>query len=318
MAATPQQEAPGTRHDPVLLEETLAALAPASRKTLLDGTVGLGGHSRAWLKASAPEGRVIGLDRDRSALGVARENLAAFGDRVALHHASYKDAASIIGGRRVDAVLLDLGLGSHQLDDPERGFSFRLEGPLDMRFDRDTPGRSAAEIVAHAPVPELTRIFEEYGEERAAKTLARTIAEERQRRPIRTTEDLAALVRRVVPPAPRGRSRIDPATRAFQALRIAVNEELDGLGEAIEGLVRLLPPGGRIAVIAFHSLEDRIVKHTLRRLATPAPDPSGDPCAPDLPALLDLEVRKSIEASEAESARNPRSRSAHLRWGIRR
>ncbi len=306
-------------HRPVLTNETLAALDPRPGRRLLDGTAGTGGHSEIWLRSTAPDGKVIALDRDPSALATAAERLAPFGERVQLVHADYRDADAVLerlGVASVDAVLLDLGLGSHQIDDPERGFAFRFDGPLDMRFDRETPGRSAADLVNHLPEPELARVLAEYGEERAARKLARAIVEARRRHPIRTTGELAELVRRCLPA--HGRQRIDPATRTFQALRIAVNDELSGLDDALGALVRRLAPGGRIAVIAYHSLEDRIVKHTLRRLAEPCRCRRGDPCSCGALELVALEERHAIFPTEEEIAVNPRARSARLRWGIRR
>ncbi len=306
-------------HRPVMPAETLRALAPGPGRLLLDGTVGLGGHAAAWLAAGEPSARVVGLDRDASALDRAAARLAPFGDRALLVHADYRDAAAVWAERALpapDAVLLDLGLGSHQVDDPDRGFSFRHDGPLDMRFDRSVPGPTAAELLAHASEPELARVFAEYGEHPAAKKLARTIAETRRRSPLRTTSDLVRLVHDVAPA--RGRTRIDPATLVFQALRIAVNRELEGLGETLETLVRMLPPGGRIAVLAFHSLEDRVVKQTLRRLAEPCRCRRGDPCSCGAVELIELLERRAIATGEDEAALNPRSRSAKLRFGVRR
>ncbi|MDQ7007630.1 MAG: 16S rRNA (cytosine(1402)-N(4))-methyltransferase RsmH [Acidobacteriota bacterium] len=310
----------GFVHRPVMVAEVLQALAPGPGRLLVDGTVGLGGHVEAWMEACGGEGRAVGMDRDASALEVARSRLGHWGARVRLVHGDYRQAdrhLDELGIESADAVLLDLGLGSHQLEDPERGFSFRHEGPLDMRFDRDLPGRRAAEILAHSSPLELEAIFRDYGEERAARKLTRVIVEHRQRRPLSTTTELADLVRRALGPGHRG--RIDPATRVFQALRIAVNDELDGLGRAIEMLTRRLRPGGRIAVISFHSLEDRITKGTLRRLATARHRQPDDPPGTEAVApLLDLEVRRVTMASDDEVAANPRSRSARLRWGIRR
>jgi 16S rRNA (cytosine1402-N4)-methyltransferase len=306
-------------HRPVLLAETMAALAPAPGRVLLDGTLGLGGHAEAWLAASAPSGRLIGLDRDPAALAEARARLARFGERVQLFHADFRRAGAILDREDAlppDAVLLDLGLGSHQMDDPARGFSMRLDGPLDMRFDPSAPGPTAADLVAHASAPELARIFKEYGETPGAPKLARAICEARQRTPISTTGDLSRLVRATL--GARGRPRLDPATLVFQALRIAVNGELDGLGEALEELISRLPAGGRIAVIAFHSLEDRIVKHTLRRLAEPCRCRRGDPCTCGARQWLDLPERRAVKTSAAEVTVNPRARSARLRWGVRR
>lgn len=306
-------------HRPVLRAETLAALGPSPGAVLLDGTVGMGGHAAAWLAATAPDGRVIGLDRDPSALARARANLAAFGPRAALFHADYRDAAAVLdehGLPRPDAVLLDLGLGSHQVDDPARGFSFRFDdAPLDMRFDAETPGQTAADILNHAPEPELYRIFHEYGEEPGARKLARVIVETRRRTPFRTVGDLVGVIRATFPP--RAARRIDPSTLAFQALRIAVNRELEALSDAIEALVRLLPRGGRIAILAFHSIEDRAVKQALRRLAQPCRCRRGDPCTCGALQLLALEERRAVKTSEEEAVENPRARSARLRWGVR-
>ncbi|RMG46860.1 MAG: 16S rRNA (cytosine(1402)-N(4))-methyltransferase RsmH [Acidobacteria bacterium] len=309
---------PPARHRPVMVPEVLEALAPRPGALLLDGTVGPGGHAEAWLEAAGEGAELIGLDRDASALALARRRLQRFGERVRLFHCDYREAPALLDrlGRRPDAVLLDLGLGSHQVDDPERGFSFRLDGPLDMRFDRDRPGPTAAEILAHASEPELARILSEYGEERAAKKLARRLVEARKRRPFRTTRELADFVRGVVPA--RGRRRLDPATRTFQALRIAVNDELSGLAEALSGLVERLPAGGRIAVIAFHSLEDRIVKRTLRRLAEPCRCRRGDPCTCGALQWIELVQRRALRPDPGEVAANPRARSARLRWGVRR
>jgi len=306
-------------HRPVLAAETLEALDPGPGKVLLDGTVGLGGHAARWLELTAPFGRVVGFDRDARALAVAARNLAPFGARAELIHDDYREAPRIIAERGFaapDAALLDLGLGSHQIDDPTRGFSHRFDAPLDMRFDADAPGRTAADILARAAEPELARIFEEHGELPGARKLARALCDARRRAPIRTTTELARLVREVLPP--RGRQRIDPATLVFQALRIAVNDELEGLDAAIEALVRMLPQGGRIAVIAFHSLEDRIAKRTLRRLAEPCRCRRGDPCTCGATRLLDMPERRAVKTSDEEALENPRARSARLRWGTRR
>lgn len=307
---------PHSVHRPVMVDQILDVLAPAAGRTLLDGTVGCGGHAAAWLDASGPDGRVIGLDRDDTALERARERLAPFGERVELMHADYRDADVIPSETTLDAVLLDLGLGSHQIDDPERGFSFRFDGALDMRFDRTRAGGTARELLASVTEPELARILSEYGEERSAKKLAHRLTELRKSAPIRTTAELADAVRRILPP--RGRDRLDPATRTFQALRIAVNDELNGLGAAIESMIARLVHGGRIAVLAYHSLEDREVKRTLRRLAEPCRCRRGDPCTCGALEMIDLPQRKPLRPSATETAENPRARSARLRWGIRR
>ena len=307
-------------HQPVMVQQVLEALEPGPNRILLDGTVGMGGHAEAWMTQSGGRGYVLGIDRDASALESARLRLASYGGRVMLLHGNYKQATELCresGYREVDAALLDLGLGSHQLDDRERGFSFRYDGPLDMRFDRDRPGPTAAEILAQASEPELFRILSEFGEEPSARKLAHRIVEVRRHSPFRTTSDLATLVRETLPFRGR-RPRIDPATKTFQALRIAVNQELAGLGDALERLVELLRPGGRIAVLSFHSLEDRIVKQTLRRLALRVHRQPDDPPEMIREPLIDMPHRRVTVASEEEVSVNPRSRSAKLRWGIRR
>jgi 16S rRNA (cytosine1402-N4)-methyltransferase len=306
-------------HRPVMVDEVLEALVPRPGALLLDGTVGQGGHAEAWLRA-APRTRVIGLDRDPDALAVARQRLAAFGDRISLRHGDYRQAADLwadLGAPRPDAVVLDLGLGSHQLADAQRGFSFRHDGPLDMRFDPTGPGPTAAELLHQCSEPELERILADYGEERHARKLARRLVRARERQPLRTTGELAELVRQTVG-RPGRPPRIDPATRTFQALRIAVNRELDDLEDALEQLVSLLPSGGRLAVIAFHSVEDRIVKQTFKRLATEVVPQPGDPLEIAREATLARISKKVVKPSEEETGANPRARSARLRWGERR
>jgi 16S rRNA (cytosine1402-N4)-methyltransferase len=309
---------PSVRHLPVLSAEVMSALDPQPGGVLLDATVGLGGHAQVWLERTTPGGRVLGFDRDRSALEAAGERLRSYGERFRPIHADYRELDSqldSLGVALVDAALFDLGLGSHQLDQPERGFSFRFDGPLDMRFDRSRPATTAAELLAQSSEQELARIFFEFGEERQSRKIARAICEARRRTPITTAAQLADLIRRAVPAS--RHERIDPATRTFQALRIAVNHELDQLDEAIEAAVRRLLPGGRIAIISFHSLEDRIAKSTLRRLAEPCRCRRGDPCSCNAVMLLRLEQRRSTPCSDQEAASNPRARSARLRWGIR-
>jgi len=285
---------PAPTHRPVMVAEILEALDARPGAVLLDGTVGTGGHALAWLEATAPDGRVIGLDRDPEALARARERLAPFSGRVRLLHGDWRKAPGILedaGEGTPDAILLDLGIGTHQVDDPGRGFSFRHDAPLDMRFDRTSPGPTAAELLRRTPEPELARIFLEYGEERAARRLAHRIVEARRRDPIETTGDLARLVRETL--GTRRAGRIDPATRVFQALRIAVNRELSGMDRALEGLVGMLAPGGRIAVLSYHSLEDRVVKRTLRALAEPCRCRRGDPCTCGAREWLELRERRA-------------------------
>jgi 16S rRNA (cytosine1402-N4)-methyltransferase len=300
-----------SEHIPVLLDAVLAGLAPQPGAALLDGTLGAGGHSAAWLRATAPDGRVLGFDRDAAALAVAQQTLAPFGARVTLVHASYADMGRIAperGFAPVDALLLDLGYSSLQIDDPARGFSFRLDGPLDMRFDADQP-TSAADLVNRLPERQLADLIYEYGEERHSRRIARAIA---AARPIETTGALAEIVARSVPRSKD--NKIHPATRTFQALRIAVNDELGALERALPQAVDLLRPGGRLAVISFHSLEDRIVKQFMRRESQDCICPPEQPlCTCGHVATLREVTRKPVMADEAEVARNPRARSARLR-----
>ncbi len=300
--------------------EVLAALQPRPGGLYLDGTVGGGGHARLILEASAPDGRLIGLDRDPEALRRATEVLTTFGDRVILRHRNFSEAAQVLtelGLDGVDGMLLDLGVSSFQLDTAERGFSFREEAPLDMRMD-PTAGPTAAEVVNELEAKELIRIFREYGEERWAGRIARRIVRVRQEDPLRTTRQLAELVRQVVPGGTVP-SRIHPATRVFQALRIFVNGELEHVAEGVSRGLDLLKPGGRLVVISFHSLEDRIVKRIFQQEA------KGCICPPRLPVcscgrvpLIDLLPRKGVRPGAAEVAANPRARSAVLRTARRR
>ena len=282
----------------MLAREVVALLQPRPDGTYVDCTLGLGGHTAALLAAGA--GRVIGLDRDAAALAEAGARLAAAGDRVTLVHADYRDLARVLADRAVaavDGVLADFGVSSWQLDDPGRGFSFRAAGPLDMRMDRST-GPTAADRLATADEAELADVIARYGEERHARRIARAIVRARARAPLADTGALAAIVRGAA--GGRGWQRIDPATRTFQALRIWVNRELDGLDAFIAAAAGALAAGGRLAVIAFHSLEDRIVKHTMRQLAAP-----GGP--------VRAVTRKPIRPGAEEAAANPRARSARLR-----
>lgn len=286
-----------------MVAEVLEHLAPARGGVFVDCTVGNGGHARAMLDAGAS--RLIGLDRDPAALVEAGAALGAFGDRVTLMHSDYRrldevlDAQGIAG---VDGLLADLGLSSMQLDSPGRGFSFRRDDPLDMRMD-PTTGPTAAEAIGDADERTLANVIYEFGEERHSRRIARAIVGARGRAPVSTTGQLAEIVRRALPR--KGYSRIDPATRTFQAIRIWVNRELEGLDLFLTQAVRRLRPGGRVAVISFHSLEDRIVKHTLRALQA-----AGD-------LGLTVRTKRPIVPSEAEADRNPRARSAKLRTAER-
>jgi len=284
-------------HEPVLVAEVVALLAPRPDGVYVDCTVGLGGHAAALLEAGA--GRVIGIDRDETALSHSRERLAHVGSRLVLVHANYRDLHAVLADQGVgvvDGIVVDFGVSSMQLDDPARGFSFRQAGPLDMRMDRSA-GPTLAERLAGVDDQTLADVIWRYGEERHSRRVARAILQARDRGALATTADLAAAVRRG---AGGGRwHRIDPATRTFQALRIWVNGEVDGLEAFIDAAVAALGAGGRLAVIAFHSLEDRAVKHAMRRLA-------GD-------GVAALVTRRPIVPGDAEVERNPRARSAKLR-----
>ena len=286
-------------HVPVLTTEALQYLRAERGGVYVDCTVGLGGHARALLEAGAT--RVIGVDRDLQALAVARETLAPWAERVELVHADYRDLDEVLdqrGIRLVNGTLADLGVSSLQFDTPGRGFSFQRDEPLDMRMDTST-GDTAAALVARSTERELADGIYAYGEERFSRRIARAIVAARREQPIETTGRLAAIVRRALPR--RGYMRIDPATRTFQALRIWVNRELEGLDRFLEAAVRRLHAGARVVVITFHSLEDRIVKHTLRAL-----EHSGE-------AAVKVLTKKPLGPSDEEVLRNPRARSAKLR-----
>lgn len=295
-------------HIPVLLDEVLHYLLPAQR--VIDGTLGAGGHTAALLTGGAEQ--VLSLDVDPMALEIARVNLSSFGERVHIRHASYWDMtaqAQALGWKQVDCILLDVGVSSMQLDRAERGFAFMQDGPLDMRFDPAGGGLSAAELIMSADEAELAEMFYKYGEEPHGRKLARAIIAER---PYSTTRQLANRIEAVMPR--RKGDKIHPATRVFQALRIAVNDELGGLERTLPQAIDLLRSGGRLAVISFHSLEDRIVKQAFKLASTDCICPPKTPmCVCGHVASVRLLTRKPLEASEAEIARNPRSRSAKLR-----
>ena len=293
-------------HEPVLLAEVLDVLRPASGRHILDATLGGGGHSAALLEAGAS---VVGVDRDPEALAAASGRLSGFGDRFTPVSLNFAEMAEL-GRACFDGVLLDLGVSSHQLDTPGRGFSFMREGPLDMRMD-PRRGRTAARVLAEAGEEDLVRWFRELGEEPRARAVARAVVRAREASPLKTTRQLADLVERVCGRTPRGHH---PATRVFQALRMVVNDELGALDAALASLGGLLKPGGRAAVISFHSLEDRRVKrwfdaHSREWLDTPAWPNS----VPNPDRIFVKVTRRSVTAGEAELARNPRSRSARLR-----
>lgn len=301
-------------HLSVMPEEVLHWLQPRERGVYLDGTLGGAGHARLILEA-APGAQLIGLDRDPAALQEAAKVLAPYGERVSLQHATFAEATRVLedlGVERLDGMLLDLGVSSHQLDTAERGFSFRQDAPLDMRMNPQA-GVTAAEVVNNATEEELAKIFFEFGEERYGRRIARRIVAQRLIAPITRTSELAQLVRRAVPGGNRP-GRIHPATRVFQALRIHVNEELEQARRGVVAGIELLKPGGRMVVISFHSLEDRIVKQQFRDAA------QGCTCPPRLPVChcnrqpqVKLLTRKGVKPSADEIEINARSRSAVLR-----
>lgn len=309
LASDPSDQAEPA-HIPVLFQVILSALAPQPGGRFIDATVGAGGHAAGLLAATAPDGRLLGLDRDPAALAVARQRLSVYGERASLVLGTFADLAAIAqaqGFVAVDGVLFDLGLSSLHLADPSRGFSFQAEGPLDMRFD-PTQDLTAADLVNNLSMNDLAELLYQYGEERESRRIARAIV---HARPLRTTRQLAEVVARAVGGR---RGRIHPATRTFQALRIAVNDELRQLEAALPQAVALLRPGGRLAVITFHSLEDRIVKDFLRRESRDCICPPGLPvCVCGHRANLRLITRKPITPSAEEVQANPRSRSAKLR-----
>jgi 16S rRNA (cytosine1402-N4)-methyltransferase len=289
-------------HQPVLLAEALRWLEPRPGRRYCDATVGYGGHASAILEASAPDGRLVGLDRDAAALAEARQALAGFGERVTLVHAPFSRMREVLaqaGALPLDGCLVDLGVSSPQLDRPERGFSFRRSGPLDMRMDQSA-GETAADYLRRVSEEELVGVLQDFGEERFARRIARAIVEARRREHIDSTGALAALVASAVPRREHGK---DPATRTFQALRIAVNRELEELERLLEDAPACLRPGGRLVVIAFHSLEDRMVKRRLRALAQAD---GGEP-------FFRILTKKPVPPDDAEVAGNPRARSAKLR-----
>jgi 16S rRNA (cytosine1402-N4)-methyltransferase len=306
-----------TTHVPVLADEVVTILDPSPGSLHIDATVGGGGHAERILAASDPDGRLLGLDADGAAIATVRARLASrYGDRLQLRQANFReigDVAPAAGFGAVDGCLFDLGLSSDQLADAERGFGFRTGGPLDMRFDTSR-GVPAAELLATLDTSELTALFRRYGEEPYAGRIARAIVESRRTAPVASAEELAALVASVAPSRAPGRRRVHPATRVFQALRIAVNEELESLQTGLAAALDLLRPGGRLVVLSYHSLEDRIVKRFFQA------ERRGCTCPPELPVCvcgrqprLRLVTPKGLVPGAAEIATNPRARSARLR-----
>ncbi len=299
-------------HQPVMPEESMRLLQPERGGLFVDATLGLGGHTEAMLQASA-DVKVVGIDQDAEALKLAKSRLKRFGKRVRFVHANFSQIGAAVGRRRPNGIIADLGVSSLQLDSETRGFSFRFDAPLDMRMDRDSGGETAAELLARAGQVELADIIYQYGEERASRKIARWIIEKREAGdPIETTQQLADLVKRAVRTSPK--DKIHPATRTFQALRIAVNDELDILDRFIMDSVNVLKTGGVLAVITFHSLEDRIVKLAFQRLAGRCQCPPRMPkCICGAVKRVEVLTRKPVIPTASEQKDNPRSRSAKLR-----
>lgn len=306
-----KQNAP---HVPVLLKEVLAGLDIQPGGHYIDGTIGAGGHAKHILEASAPGGRLLGLDADPEALATSKQQLCCYGDRVILAHSNFaylKSQADLLNFHPVDGILFDLGLSSMELADPKRGFSFNLDGPLDMRFDPNAP-RTAADLINTLSERELADLIYRYGEEPAARMIARAIVSVR---PLHTTAALAAVVVQTV----RRKDKIHPATQTFQALRIAVNDELNVLEQGLSAATETLKPGGRLVVISFHSLEDRIVKQFFAREARDCIcPPESLVCTCQHRAQLYTLTRKPICPGKIEIGENPRSRSAKLRIATKR
>jgi 16S rRNA (cytosine1402-N4)-methyltransferase len=299
-------------HKPVLLAEVLEALKPKPGGRYADGTLGGAGHAAAILAASSPAGRVYGCDRDGVAVAAAQARLAEFAGRLEIRRENFSELADWVPLSSCDGVLLDLGLSSPQLDQAERGFSFLHDGPLDMRMDA-RQGRTAGDLVNTAGAEELAKILWELADERDSRRFARAIVQDRENHPFRTTRQLAELIERI---SPRRGRKAHPATKVFQALRLAVNDELGSLKAGLDGAMKILKPGGRLAVITFHSIEDRVVKEFGRARARDYTFPGGN----DVPELrvprtpeLRIVTRKAIQPGAAEVKQNPRSRSAQLR-----
>jgi 16S rRNA (cytosine1402-N4)-methyltransferase len=306
-------------HTPVMVSEVLEFLRPEKGKVIVDGTLGAGGHAEAILERITPGGRLIGIDRDPEAIAAAEERLGEMAQAVSYHCENFRGLQSVLDGEgisEVDGILLDLGVSSMQLDDATRGFSFRHDGPLDMRMGPDADW-TAAEIINEETEDELARILFRYGEERWARRIAQFIVEARERRPIRTTGELEQVVKDAVPAGAR-RGKKHPARKTFQALRIAVNHELEDLKEGIADGTECLAPAGRIVVLTYQSLEDRIVKSTFNSLAKGTDYPPGFPLAPPEPTMFEVLTRKPVRPTPEEIEENPRSRSAKLRAAMRK
>jgi len=297
-------------HQPVLYQQVLDALRPESGRDYLDGTLGAGGHAEGILKASTPNGRLLGLDRDAVAIQIAQRQLSPFSERFVIRQASYQQAKKIlreIGWSHVHGILLDLGASSMQIDEASRGFSFMEDGPLDMRFNQQE-GTTAEKLVNSLNEKDLAEILWQYGEERYSRRIARAIVKQR---PIHTTSALATVIRQAVPGYEK---HLNPATRSFQALRIATNRELETLSLSLNGLVECLYPGGLIAIISFHSLEDRIIKQFFKKESNDCICPSEQPiCTCKHHATLNIITKKPVMPTSEEINQNPRARSARMR-----
>ncbi len=306
-------------HTPIMVSDVLRLLAPERGGIFADGTLGGGGHAEAVLERLGENGRLYGIDRDDDALRAAGARLKRFGDRFTAIKGNFFDMKELLaarGVRKVDGILLDLGVSSYQLDAAERGFSYKTEAPLDMRMDQSAP-LSARTVVNEWPEEELKRIFFEYGEEKFSAKIARRIVEQREQAPIETTTELAALIKNAIPAKFRNEPQ-HPARRCFQAIRIAVNGELDGLNDAIRSAHDLLNVGGRLAIITFHSLEDRIVKNAFRTFENPCTCPKSAPvCICGKKPTAIVLTRHPIIASAEEQKENSRSTSAKLRAIVR-
>lgn len=304
-------------HIPVLQQEAINQLTAGNGTRFLDGTLGGGGDTEAIL-AGAPDRQVIGIDRDNTAIKAASQRLAPFGDRFHPWHGRFsqmENAVREIGWDKLDGILLDIGVSSPQIDTPERGFSFRFDAPLDMRMDPDSGDPTAADLLNTLSQKELADIFWNFGEERLSRPIAKAIVTRRESHPWERTSELAALLERIV-----GRSHqhgLPPATRVFQALRIAVNHELDELNDALKAAERLLAPGGRLVVISFHSLEDRLVKHYMQHAALSCVCPPAMPCTCNKKVTFEILTKKPCTATPEELAINPRSACAKLRAALR-
>lgn len=300
-------------HEPVLVESVLELLAPRAGGVYCDATLGGGGHAERVLEASSPDGKLIGIDRDPEAIAAARARLKRFGNRVSIIHGSFSELETLLtaaGVNKIDGLVVDLGVSSHQLDTAERGFSFMRVGPLDMRMD-STQAETASTLLSRLDENELADLIYHFGGERLSRPVARSIKRMEREGSLNTTADLALAVQRVI--GKRKRGQIDPATRTFQAIRIAVNNELAEIETLLNILPEPLAKGGRVVIISFHSLEDRLVKNRFRQLADPCTCPPGMPICQCPPPQVELVSRRAIRVGPEEAGRNPRSRSARAR-----